>query len=174
MLKANNMKQDPTEETSARTFQHLLLDELVRHRGWMWNEEFIAICKKKLGRKFSKADKVLIRNRPKWQNQVDFAKSVLTSKKLIFTKPIYVPVGERFGELKGKSHRTVIVLAEHAYLVNDVMHAKKQSSFTKKCPECGDKNRPLGERLCGESAPGGCQKYIFPEPNQRVYRDWES
>jgi hypothetical protein len=148
----------PNQEISAASYSALLLRVLEEHKGWICNEDFLAIVEEIFGPIFSEADKRNMRGRPKWMNTVDWAKATLTSAGVIYT---------RSRQSKGK-RQSFIVLASHVDFVSWVVSKRQQSGFTKRCLNCNGR-RPLGEIVCGERAKGGCG-HKFPAPNKRVHR----
>lgn len=148
---------DPGQEISAASYR-ALLERVLAERGWIRNDEFLAIVEEIFGPLFGPEDTTVVQGRPKWMNNVDWAKASLTSAGSIMT---------RSRQRKGKKE-TFIVSTEHADLVVWVMSKTIKSGFKKKCPKCNQK-RPLGEEFCGALAKGGCG-YRFPEPNERVHR----
>ncbi|WP_417376748.1 hypothetical protein [Gimesia maris] len=149
-------KPKPDQEISAASYKELLLRVLDEHRGWISNDDFLAIVQKIFGPIFSRADKRIIRGRPKWMNTVDWSKAVLSSTGIIHT---------RSHQRDGK-RVTYIVLRSHAELIGWVTNKKQSARFKKVCSKCKSK-RPLSETFCGEGAKGGCN-YVFPQKKERV------
>ncbi|QDU81577.1 hypothetical protein Pla110_33190 [Polystyrenella longa] len=141
--------------TSVMTFKKLLMSELVKNRGWLMNSEFLKTCEKRLGSQFSDSDRRLLNHRPKWKNQVDFAKAVLSRSSLIMTRSKMV---------NGKRD-TMIVLTSHLVTIQWVGAKKVYSSYKKKCPGCLDKKVPLNMEQCGKCG------HVFGLPEPRVDRN---
>ncbi|WP_417384161.1 hypothetical protein [Gimesia sp.] len=151
-------RPNANQEISAASYKELLLRVLEEHRGWIRNDEFLAIVEKIFGPIFSKADRRIVNGRPKWMNAVDWAKASLTSANMIRTR----------SHQRNGRRESYIVLASHVELIRWVINKKQSARFKKRCPKCNE-IRPLAEAFCGERAKGGC-RYVFPVSKERVDR----
>ena len=151
-------RPNANQEISAASYRELLLRVLDDHRGWIRYGEVLSMVKKMFGPVFGKADKRIVRGRPKWMNTVDWAKASLTSADMIRTR----------SRQRNNKNESYIVLLSHAELIEWVVSKTQPAGFTKRCLKC-DGKRPLAEAYCGERAKGGC-RHVFPLPKERVDR----
>lgn len=148
-------------ETSSLPYRDFILQRLKECDGVIFADELYRDIDAAFGHTFGVEDRRMKKvgrfgEQPKWKNNVDWAKSVLTRFGLIATRKALVGEGRR---------TTVIVGRPYRYdLFQWARQDNKRSSFTRICETCLTTNNLSDDSCsnCGQS---------FPEPNTKVYRE---
>lgn len=148
-------------ETSSIAYQAFILKRLKECDGVIYADDLYREIEAAFGHTFGVEDRRLKRvgvsgKQPKWQNAVDWAKSVLTRQGLIATRKALVEEGRR---------TTVIVARPYRYdLFQWARRDYKRSSFTRICEACSETNN-LSDDSCTKCG------NRFPAPNTKVIRE---
>lgn len=128
------------EEIGGHTYYLFTVNLLKKCGGLITGERLEAEIKKAFSHLWGPEDKRLLNpKRTKWQNMLDWVKSMGTRKELFFT---------RSRRVKGRKITWIVMPSVLEPLIEWVMGKRYKSSFAKRCDKCGFAQNRMANLVC--------------------------